>query len=201
MKMLRASVAAGVAFVIGSAGALCVAAMGLVVTAFAAWPLTLGLAALLAALAAVWVGNLGTPDRARLLPAVAVALGAAAAILAGGLALDAALGGRFMTGGPLVLTLGACMAGVAAGSGASAVLLRGPRGRLGFGGVASLVVAFCGLICAYLVSPFGLSPLAGLFLLPYPVLAGATSPWRWWGSLWRCCGGRCQGGRSDATRR
>ncbi len=159
MSVIRFFGAAAAAAVTSMVGAVFVAGMGLVVPMHAVWPVTLGVAALLAALAASWVGNVLTADRARLL-AVSAATGVAALILSVLLMLAAFSPDPVMAvlALPLIYVVGGCVAVLAGVAGAASLRLRNERGRLGWDGAAALLLSGAVLVAWTLMEGAGLIP-------------------------------------------
>lgn len=158
-RLLRFLGATTAAVVLSAVGAVFVATAGLVVPMYAVWPVTLVVAALLAAVAASWVGNVLARDRARLLAVVATSVVAALvlSILTGASLYLPALAG-FIFGGSLFVTVAGCAAVLSVVAAAAALRWRGERGELGRGGVAALVLVAAVLVARVMIEGSGLIP-------------------------------------------
>jgi hypothetical protein len=133
--------------------------MRLVVPFHVVGPLALVTGALAAALGAAWIGNAFAHDRSRLLMVVAVAEALAvvpAAVMIAGYLWPGARHGLFMA--PLIQTAAVSAVIIAVGAGLAALLLRAPRGRLGWDGVLALLASVAGLVLGLLVGWAGLLP-------------------------------------------
>jgi len=125
MRALWFILATLVAAALGMVGTVFVGSMGLVVPMYAVWPVALGAAAGLAAVAASWVGNLLASGRTRL-PAVLAATGIAALVLSVLLAAPIVVPALEMAllGGPLIYTAGGCVAAISVVAGIASLRLR-----------------------------------------------------------------------------
>ena len=173
-KVLRFLGAAAAAVVVSAVGAVFVATAGLVVPMHAVWPVTLVVAALLAAVAANWVGNVLARDRARLLAVVATSVVAALVLsIATGASLYLPALGMLIFGGSLFITVAGCAAVLSVVAAVAALRLRGERGRLGSGGVVALVLAAAVLLARVMIEGSGLIPWIPETSLSYglPLLA------------------------------
>lgn len=157
--VLRFLGATTAAVVVSAVGAVFVATAGLVVPMHAVWPVTLVMAALLAAVAASWVGNVLVRDRARLLAVVATSFVAALVLsIVTGASLYVPALGRLIFGGSLFVTVAGCAAVLSVIAATAALRLRGERGRLGRSGVVALVLAAAVLVARVVIEGSGLIP-------------------------------------------
>jgi hypothetical protein len=158
-RVLRFLGATTAAVVVSAVGAVFVVTAGLVVPMRAVWPVTLVMAALLAAVAASWVGNVLARDRARLLAVVATSVVAALVLsIITGASLYLPALGMLVFGGSLFVTVAGCAVVLSVVAAAAALRLRGERGRLGRGGVVALVLAAAVLVARVMIEGSGLIP-------------------------------------------
>ena len=159
LRVVRYPVVAVVAALAGMLGAVPVAPVGLVVPMYIVWPLALGVAALLAAVAASWTGNLLMTGRSCLLAVVGVTEGAAL-VLSALMAVPYFVPALEMVvlGGSLIHTIGACAAVIGLVAGVASLHLRGTRGRLGWDGAAALLSSVVSLVLLLLIEGAGLVP-------------------------------------------
>ncbi len=157
---LRYIVATCGAALLGLAATLPVFAMGLVVPATVVLPLALLVGALVSAVVAGWVCNVGVRDRSRLPAVMGVAVASAvvlAALTSAAFfvpALDAVV-----WGGGAIYSLGACELVISSKASVAALLFRGARGRLGWDGAAVLL--------ASIVGPAFLLAMENAWLIPW----------------------------------
>lgn len=145
---------------LGLAATLPVFAMGLVVPATVVLPLALLVVALVSAVVAGWVCNVGVRDRSRLPAVMGVAVASAvvlAALTSAAFfvpALDAVV-----WGGGAIYSLGAYELVISSNASVAALLFRGARGRLGWDGAAALL--------ASIVGPAFLLAMENAWLIPW----------------------------------